>query len=60
MGGCYPNSSTLLEDLFQRDHVDHDIIVIGSQEAEKSIAKSTFFPGKEHLNEALTVYLGKP
>ena len=60
MGGCYPNSSTLLEDLLQKDNVDHDIIVIGSQEAEKSIAKSTFFPTKDNLNKALIDYLGKP
>lgn len=60
MGGKCPHSFDILDDLFQKDNVDHDIIVLASQEAEKSIQASMIFPDKEKMNKTLMNYLGQP
>jgi|TARA_B110000285_G_C15096988_1_gene602628 hypothetical protein len=58
MGGKCPDTVECLDDLFQKDNVDHDIIVLASQEAQKSIQASMVFPDKEKLNKKLINYLG--
>jgi hypothetical protein len=58
MGGKCPTLDDTLDDLFQKDNVDHDIIILGSQEAQKSIQESMIFPSKDKLNKKLLDYLG--
>ena len=45
-GGC-PNTPEVFDDLIQKNNIDHDIIVLGTQEAVRPIATSLLFPGKE-------------
>ena len=55
-GGC-PDTPKVFDDLFQKDNIDHDIIVLGTQEAVRPIAASLFLPGKEQLNNMVKKYL---
>ena len=45
-----------LDDLFQKDNVQHDMYILGTQEAIRSIAHSMFMPNKEPLNNMVLDY----
>ena len=53
-------SLQMVNDLFQYDKVQHDIYVIGTQEAERSILLSVFNPSKDKLNGLVREYFNTP
>ena len=58
MAGLGPDKSprTLFDSMFQKDNIEHDIYVLGTQEACKPIANSMVSPCKEELNKAILKY----
>lgn len=50
LGGNNASMNTL-EDIFQKENVDHDIYFLGTQEACHSIGKSMIMPSKEKLDK---------
>jgi hypothetical protein len=55
MGSGYPSASDLHK-IFQKDDVHHDLYVFGSQEAERSIAKSMVVSNKDKTNSSFEEY----
>ena len=49
-----------LDALFQKDDVEHDMYVLGSQEAVRPIAQSMIFASKEKLNALIMEYFNPP
>jgi hypothetical protein len=53
-GGC--PSEDIIDELFQKDKVYHDIYVLGTQEAQRPIAQSMMMPSKEKFNSVIMDY----
>ena len=52
--GC-PGKDTL-DEVFQKDNINHDMYVFASQEAVRPIAQSMVMPNKEKLNQEFVDY----
>ena len=56
-GGCPKND--ILDLLFQKDNIQHDIYVLATQEAVRPIAQSMLMPSKDKLNQRLMEYFNQ-
>ena len=55
MQGQMPDRS-MLDQLFQKDNVEHDMYILGSQESVRPIAQSMILPSMEKLNAVIMDY----
>jgi phosphatidylinositol-bisphosphatase len=58
MAGLCPSNSEFFESVFQKENIDHDIYILGSQEACKPIVQSMVSPDKTQLEKIVKEYFG--